>query len=347
MKRLLSLLLSVLFLSLSATALDRATLFVGDNVWQGDALMPFIETNGKSLLPVSAFSEFGIKVTLSERAGSLLLSRDDRYLSFSLGLGKVLDENGLIRKTEIYRYGGEIYLEPALVCEKFALMFTTVYASDGYLAARLTDGGETIEFADLLNMHSVSAEKEIPFLYNPEGKTVAGSFMYPIAIKPAVQNVKGTVASIRNKSITFAISPGDIADYGEVLPLIFAAGHTVAFFMDKDSDPDVFKAEMQNANEWLFAFIGKTSKVYVSADTEKNTPDIDGFFKKCCNIHLTKTELASENTVNRVLLSGAVNCNFSISTDYASRIQYNAFFNRFDSHKNLAVKQVSESSPIK
>lgn len=347
MKRIIVLLLAMLLLSISAAALDRASLFLGDDVWEGDSLMPFVEAEGKSLVPVSAFEKFGIKATLSEKAGSLLLKRSDRYLSFCLSLGKVLDEKGVIHETDIYRYGGEIYLEPALVCEKFSLMFTTVYASDGYLAARLADGSELLEFSELLSIHSSSTKHPLPFLYNPEGKTVAGSFVHPIIINPSVNNVKGAVASLGKRDITFAISPDKIESYLEVLPLIYAAGHTLAYFMGTDADAESFKVEMEDANEWLFALIGKTSKIYVSVATEKNTPDIDGFFKKCCNIHLSKAELAAENTVDRVLLSGTVNCNFSISTDYQSRIQYTAFFKKFDSHKNLVAMPVSESSPIK
>lgn len=350
LKRILCAMLAALLFSLCTFASERATLFAGDTVWKEDSRLPFIEADGKGLLPVSVFKEFNINVTLSEKLGSLLLSRGDSFLSYDLGLGRVLDESGTLEDASIYRYGGEIYLEPSRVCEKFSLIFETTYASDGYLAARLRDGSETLEFSELLKVYTDTAEKPLPFLYNPTGKTVAGSFMHPVIIMPAAANVETIVRLLGKHASTFAISPSKLPSYASVIPAIYAAGHSVTFYMDGAAAKDTaaFVSEMESANEWLFSFIGKTSKIYVSSLSPKETPNIDGYHKKCCNMHLVSDDLASERVVN-VTLSESPSYgifNFSLAGDHQSRVYYTEFFKRFDSFTHLRSMAVSESSPV-
>lgn len=347
LKRILSVALAVLLLSLTVSASDRATLFVGDGVWRNDSLLPFIEADGKGLLPVSVFEEFGVKVTLSETVGSLLLERGGAFLSFSLSLGSVTDETGGVQEANIYRYGGEIYLEPGLVCEKFSIMFSSVYASDGYLAARLTDGSETIEFSELLKLYTDSASQPLPYLYNPTGKTVPGSFMHPVLIMPAAANVNLLVLQLGTHKATFAISPERLQSYAAVIPTIYAAGHTVAFYIEQNdfANTDKFAEDMKSANDWLFSFIGRTAKIYVSTEPERSTPNIDGYFKKCCNIHLVAEDLANERIVNMTLTEapevGAHN--FALASDKNSRDLYKGFFKKFDSFAHLRSMPLTES----
>lgn len=350
LKRILCFALAMLFFSFSVLANDRATLFVGDGVWENDSLLTFIEADGKELLPASVFSEFSVEVTLSEKAGSLLLLRGDSFLSYNLGSGKVLDESGVIEEAAIYRYGGEIYLEPSRVCEKFSLNFSTIYASDGYLSARLTDGSEALEFSELLKLYTDTAKQPLPFLYNPTGKTVAGSFMHPIIIMPAAANIKDLVKLVGKHSLTFAISPSRLASYAAVLPDIYAAGHTVAFYMDSAdmADTNGFAEQMNEANDWLFSFIGKTTKIYVSTELVKATPNIEGYYKKCCNMHLVADDLASERVVNITLNESPKYSiyNFSLASDRDSRIYYSDFFKKFDTFTHLRSMPVTESSEI-
>jgi len=342
--------LAALLLTLCTFASERATLFAGDNVWKEDSRLPFIEADGKGLLPVSIFEQFNITVTLSEKLGSLLLSRGNRFLSYDLGLGRVLDDGGSLEEADIYRYGGEIYLEPSRVCEKFNLIFETTYASDGYLAARLRDGSETLEFSELLKIYTDTAEKPLPYLYNPTGKTVPGSFMHPIIIMPAAGGVENIVRLLGKHLATFAISPSKLSSYASVLPAIYAAGHSVAFYMDDAAarNKDAFVSEMESANEWLFSFVGKTSKIYVSSLSPKETPNLDGYYKKCCNMHLVSEDLASERVVNITLSEsqGYGIFNFSLAGDRQSRVYYTEFFKRFDTFTHLRSMPLSESGPI-
>lgn len=350
LKRIICIALAALLLAICAFAAERATLFAGDNVWKEDSRLPFIETDGKGLLPVSIFEQFNIKVTLSEKLGSLLLTRGDGFLSYDLGLGRVLDEKGLLENADIYRYGGEIYLEPSRVCEKFSLIFETTYAPDGYLTARLRDGSETIDFSELLKLYTDTAEKPLPFLYNPTGKTVPGSFMHPIIIMPAAGGVQTIVRLLGNHASTFAITPSKLSSYASVLPAIYAGGHTVAFYMDGTAakDTETFVKEMKDANDWLFSFIGKTSKVYVSSLSPKETPDLEGYYKKCCNMHLVSEDLASERVVNITLSEspGYGIFNFSLAGDHQSRVHYTEFFKRFDAFTHLRSMPLCESSAI-
>ena len=345
-KKSLCILLLILFFSFSVFANDRATLFTGDSVWKNDSLLTFIETDGKGLLPVSVFGEFGIEVILSEKLGSLLLIRGEDFLSYNLGSGKVLDEGGNIEKTSIYRYGGEIYLEPKSICDKFSLTLETTYASDGYLAARLTDGSESLEFSELLKLYTEKASQPLPFLLNPTGKTVPGSFMHPIILTPAAASVKNIVKLLGTNRATFALDPDRIADYISVIPDIFAAGHTVAYHMDLSdiSDPASFEEEMIKANEWLFAFIGKTSKIYVSSEALKRIPKIEGYAPKSCGTHLVAGDLVNDDVVNITLGDpqkyGYI---FSLASDAGSRNNYSAFFGKFKTFTHLRSMPLSVS----
>ncbi len=349
-KRILCMLLCILLLTPFASASDRISLYIADGVWHSDALLPFIEVDGKALLPVSAFGEFNIRITPSERVGSLLLTKGDSYLSYSLGLGRVTDESGITEEASIYRYAGEIYLEPALVCEKFSLEFTTVYASDGYLSARLTGGGETLTFEELLRAYTETAAQPLPFLFNPTGKTVAGSFMHPMLLTPAEANVKSIVTLLGNHRATFVLSPSNISSYADVLPDIYAAGHTVAYYIERDdfADTDAFAEKMEQANAWLFAFIGRSTNIYVSTEPLVETPQIEGYFRKCCNMHLVSGDLASDRVVSVTLTEspGYGVYSFSLASDRASRVYYTEFFKRFDSYTHLRSMPVTESGPI-
>lgn len=350
-KRALCVLLSCLLFLLCPSAADRASLFIGDGAWEDDSLLPFIEADGKQLVPASAFGKFsGITVTLSEPLGSLLFEGEDGYLSYNLNFGTCLSEDGSISETEIYRYGGELYLAPEPICEKFGLGFETEYAADGYLAARLTDGSETLTFKELLSMYAESGEEPLPYLYNPTGKTVGGTFMYPILLIPAVANIGNLLPLLEEHPTTFAIAPQDIKKYASVIAGIYAGGHTVAYYMDASdfTDPQVFLAEMESANEFLFALLGKTARIYISTEAYKNIPKFDGYFAKSCRMNLVAEDLRSERMVNMTLYQSPMFgiYNFSLTSDRETRLFYDEFFKKFDQTEGLRSMTVTESSSI-
>lgn len=122
MKRLLravALLLAALLCILPMAAAGHATLYVGDSAYHGDSLSPFIESNGRQLVPLAAFGEFdALTLTVSESLGSFLLEgADSVWLSVSLGRGESLDETGEVHGIALYRYNGELYVEPTTICE--------------------------------------------------------------------------------------------------------------------------------------------------------------------------------------------------------------------------------------
>lgn len=349
-KRILCALLSCLLLLLSASAAERASLFLGDVAWEDDSLLPFIEADGKQLIPVSAFDAFaGITVTFSETLGSLLIEGTGTYLSYNLNFGTCLSEDGSIRETTVYRYGGELYLVPEPICEKFGLTFETEYAADGYLAARLTDGSETLTFGELLSIYTESSEKALPYLYNPTGRTVGGLFMYPILLIPAVANIGSLLALLENHPVTFALAPSDLQKYAAVIPGIYAAGHTIAYYMDASDfeDPAAFLAAMESANEFLFSLLGKTCRVYISTESYKNIPDLDGYYKKSCRMNLVGTDLRSDRIISITILQSPDFgfYNFSLASDRETRLFYDDFLKKFDAAEGRRSMTVTESSP--
>lgn len=348
---LLSLMVLFALCVLPSSANTRATLFINDNAWDDDSLLPFIESGSKMLIPAIAFSAFGhISITHSDVLGSLLIKDGERYLSYNLNFGSCLDENGNVFETGIYRYGGEIYLEPYAVCEKFGLKFETAFAPDGYLAARLSDGGELLTFKELLFAYSDISEKDIPYLYNPEGKTLPGAFVHPILKLPSVVNVKPAIEALENHRATFAISPDEIWKYADMLPGIYAAGHTIAYYMDAnlDTDKDKFEKEMQDANEYLFSVVGKTCRVYVSELQYDSIPKIDGYFPKHCKTHLVVGDLEDDLMVNMVLweLPAMGEFNFFMTSDKDTRQYYKSFFNKLDQYKDLSPMPLNEASSV-
>lgn len=350
-KRLFCLLLSCLMLCLGTHAAERASLFIGDRAWEEDALLPFLEADGKKLVPVSAFDGFGgITVTRSDLLGSLLIEGEGGYLSYNLNFGTCLADDGDETKADIYRYGGELYLDPEPICAKFGLAFTTTYASDGYLAARITDGSETLPFGELLTMYAESEEEPLPYLYNPTGRTVGGTFMYPILLVPAVANIGNLLTLLEKHPMTFAIPPQDIKRYSSMIAAIYAAGHTVAYYMAPAAteDPEGFTDSMQEANEYLFALLGKTVRVYISTDAYKSIPDIAGYYKKACRMHLVAEDLRNDRVVHMTLYDAPIFqvYNFSLASDRETRLFYTDFFKKFDAAEGLVSMPVTEASPI-
>ncbi|MBE6678945.1 MAG: hypothetical protein E7598_00315 [Ruminococcaceae bacterium] len=334
-----------------AHAADRATLFIGDSEWENDSLLPFIETEGKMLLPASAFSALGkIKLTRSDTLGSLLFERDGAFLSYNLNFGTSLDENGVASKVNIYRYGGEIYLEPQPICEKFDLRFESEFAPDGYLAARISNSESTHSFSELLNAYSESGKQDIPFLYNPTGKTMAGAFTHPILLVPSPQNMALAINAVGNHRITFALAPDDIASYAKLIPTVYAKGHAVVYYMDSslNSDTEAFRSSMARANEYLFSLVGVTSRVYVSAERYERIPKIPGYFAKACNIHLVVDDLRNNQMINFALYDSPNRgiYNFSLASDRQTRSYYSYFFNQFDRFEALRSMPLTESSSI-
>ena len=348
----LSLVMLFSALSLTASAADRATLFVGDREWEEDSLLPFIETEGKMLLPASCFTSFGeISVTRSYTLGSLLFESGGKFLSYNLNFGTMLDESGAVSDAAIYRYGGEIYLEPYPICEKFGLGFETAFAPGGYLAARITSGDELRTFADLLDSYSEVGKQALPYLYNPTGKTVAGSFMHPLILMPTFANMALVLENVTGHRLTFAISPSDVAPYAKIIPAIYAKGHTLVYYMDISLDTDTakFRAEMDAANSLLFSLTGKTSRVYVSADAYERIPKINGYFAKSCNIHLVVDDLRNNQMINFTLYDSPNRgvFNFSLASDRQTRSYYTYFFNQFDRFEALRSMPMTESSSTK
>ncbi len=337
---------------LASNSEERASLFIGDDEWSDDSLMPFIETEGKKLIPAVAFEKLdGISVKASDVLGSLLISNGEKYISYNLNFGTCINEDGIISKADIYSYGGALYLEPTPICQKFSLTFETEYAPDGYLAARITDGSELMSFKELLAMYASSSESDLPFLYNPTGKTVAGLFMYPYILLPSIDNVKAVLPLLQNHSVTFAILPQNIASYASVIPEIYASGHTIAYYMDEiaASDIESFRTVLEEANAFLFAFTGKSSHIYISTDLYGNIPKINGYFAKSCRTNLVAADLVDERIVNIALMNSpaAGSYNFSLASDSQTRANYRTFFRKFSSLQELKAMSATEAGPIK
>lgn len=326
----------------------RPSLFLGDGVWTEDSLLPLLETEEGLLIPAAALAKMGITVTHSETLGSLLLVKGDAYLSYNLQFGRVLDESGSIAEAAVYRYGGALYLSPEAVCEKFGLTFETTYAADGYLAARLTSGGESLSLHDLLSLHAEEAQTPLPYLYNPTGKTVGGSFMYPMILQPSAAVVPTLLRDLGTHSVTFVLSPDALTAQLGNLPAIYAAGHTVAYYMDAAdrADPTRFAEEMAAANALLYSLVGKTARVYISTEVNRAIPEIEGFRKKSCRMHLLVDDLSSERMIDMALSESPSFgvYNFSLATDRETRQYYAAFFRRFDTYTHLRSMSVTESS---
>ena len=349
-KRILCGALLCLLLLLHASATDRASLFIRDGAWENDSLLPFIEADGKKLLPVSAFGAFE-QLTLTESAtlGSLLIESEDGFLSYNLNFGTCLSEDGTVKGTAIYRYGGELYLAPEPICEKFGLSFETMYASDGYLAARLTDGSETLAFGELLSLYVDSQKQALPYLYNPTGRTVGGVFMYPVLPLPAVANIGDLLALLERHPMTFAISPKDITQYAGVVPAIYAAGHTLVYYMNSAdlSAPAEYLAAMESANRYLFALLGKTVRVYVSTENLLEMPVFDGYYKKSCPMILVADDLRNDRIVRITLYESPTYgiYNFALASDRETRFFYNDFLKKFDAISELRSMPMTEASP--
>ena len=340
---------AVLCLLPLSAADGRVSLYVGDRAWNLDSLMPFIESDGKQLLPLSVFGAFeGVTLTVSEPLGTALLGGKDGWLSLSFGFGSCLDERGEVRDISLYRYDGELYVEPSLLCEKFSLAFETIYAADGYLTARLTDGSESLTFEELLTVYAGSDSGTPVKLENPKRRTVEGTFMHPVMLVPAVASVAQLIRLLGAHSATFALDPVEIEKYADVLPLIYASGHTVAYFADAAAlaSPTAFEREMQNANAYLFALLGKTSRIYVSTELIRDIPSIDGYFKKSCRMNLVADDLSSERMVN-IALSESPDYgifNFSLTSDADTRALYRGFFAKFDAYTALRAMSMTEAS---
>ena len=334
--------------AIPVSSVNSTTLFINDRQWEVDSLLPFIESGGKMLIPAHAFAKMSnIKVTVSDTLGSLLIQNENGYLSYNLSFGTYLDEKGNLSNTEIYRYGGEIYLEPDAICKKFGIVFESAFAPDGYLAARISDGSQLMTFDALLDAYSDDGQKDIPYLYNPTGKTLSGTFVHPILLVPSPSNVEPAIELLGTHRSTFALAPSEIEKYADVLPLIYVAGHSVAYYMDyiTDTDPAAFREAMEKANNYLFSITGKTSRIYVSAAEFQAVPQIEGFFPKSCNMHLVVDDLRSDKLLSLTLydspLSGTFN--FSLASDIDTRKHYEYFFRRFDSYEGLGSMPLTES----
>ena len=354
MKRILAFTVAMLLLCMPIVsgALDRATLYVNDTEWESDSILPFIESEGKMLVPVLAFATFsGIEVTQSEMLGSLLISSGEKYLSYNLSFGSVLDESGNIEKCDVYRYGGQIYLEPYAVCEKFGLNFESKFAPDGYLAARISDNSAALDFGAMLSSYTDTSEVKIPYLYNPTGKTVEGTFVHPILLVPSAINVDEAIAILGKNRVTFAISPDEIENYAPLLSKIYAHGHTLAYYMPKEEFANVhaFSQKMRDANDYLFSLTGKTCRVYVCAEEYDKIPKISGYFAKSCRLHLVVDDLRTDVMVLSALYyspnSGSYN--FSLASDRTTRKHYSYFFRRLAEFNTLRSMPITESSSLK
>ncbi len=345
-------LILIFSMAVPAFALDRATLFINDNGWEDDSLLPFIETEGKMLLPASSFAKLGdIKVTHSDTLGSLLIEEAEKYISFNLSFGTYIDESGNVSECKIYRYGGEIYLEPYAICEKFGIWFETAFAPDGYLAARISNEEERTPFEQLLGAYADSEKADVPYLYNPTGKTVAGSFMHPLLLVPSLANLSYAIEAVGNHKMSFAIAPADIKTYSKLIPKIYAKGHSIVYYMDASlaANKEVFRAQMEEANQYLFSLVGKTSRIYVSSDAYERIPKIDGYFAKSCNLHLVVDDLRNNRMINFALYDSPNRgvFNFSIASDRQTRSYYQYFFTQFDRFEALRSMPLTESSSVK
>lgn len=346
-----ALFLAALICLLPASAGGRVSLYIGDSPYRDDSLYPFVETAGKQLVPLAAFGEFdALTYTESTSLGSALLTdAGGAYLSISLRLGESLDETGERRKIALYRYGGALYVEPTTICEKFGLTYETAYAADGYLCARLTDGSETVPLSALLAAYDAGSGGESQLVREQiTDRTVSGTFMHPIFLRPRAAVIPGIIRLLGNHSATFALDPAQLDAYLEVLPQIYAAGHTIAYYADTSvwADTEAFAAQMDSANQTLFALLGKTTRLYISTELFSRIPYIDGYFKKACRMNLVADDLSSERLTNMVLAESPSNgiFNFSLSTDADTRALYSGFFKKFDTYTMLRAMPLTEAS---
>ena len=316
------------------------SLFINDGAYARDEILPFIESDGKYLVPLDAFDALdALSVTQNDALAAVLLqSEDGKFLSFSLQNGQCLDERGQKREVTVYRYGDGYYIEPDFAAEKFDLSFATAYAQNGKLCARLCDGKEALTFDELLNLYAVHRDNRPTLAFTiPARKTVSGVFMHPIFLRPSVTDVQKLLALAGRHGTTFALSPADVRKFAAVLPDILGAGHAISYYMPEGESGTAFAAEMEESNRFLFSLLGVTVRTYVSPALYKDIPKIDGYFAKSCRMHLLSEDLASERMVQMVLHDSPSFdvYNFSLATDAAARAEYAAFFAEFDKTENL------------
>lgn len=167
----LSLLLAVSVLYAADAEDDRVpTLFYNDSVWEGERSWPaegFVRGGRQDFWIPLGFFESMENVKIKRGAGNTLNyfvisdTVTGRYLSFDAQSEYVQTERGtlLILKTLFMRK--ERYLPMRDLCAYFGWSFA-YEITDAYTAVRITDGGETMTFAELLLPYLPETETETP-----------------------------------------------------------------------------------------------------------------------------------------------------------------------------------------
>jgi len=138
----------------SVHAYDGPSLFHNDEAWYKDSIAPLRTRGGKAYIPIDLLSMLdGMSVSYAEEKENVLAAHTDgRYVSILYSDNTAFVNGTLYTEISAFREGDAYYVDAEWIASIFALELE--YAEDGNYPLRLSDGSETRNLSELLNVYT-------------------------------------------------------------------------------------------------------------------------------------------------------------------------------------------------
>ncbi len=310
---LLVLALAAVWLALPAGAVDLAFVAVNDTIpltLSGSSL-PFY-SSGVLYVPYTIFSQLslGFYPSYVPEGGTLTMFSRNQRLVYNLVSGTVTDEDDTVSYLSAVTRGGVVFLPAAFTANHFGVQCSTLLSADGYRVIRFTTGSQVyddslfIEKAENLISYRVEqfVESQEPAAPDTPAETVTPSQepdppeeeQTPPEIYLAVvdaSTMEDALAQLEAAQVpaAFFLTAAEIAENGELVRRIEAAGHTVGLTVESGEDVE---AGLSAANEALDRVLGR--KTLVALVSESDAAAVEGRYCLFArpSVRLTASEAA-------------------------------------------------------
>ncbi len=297
----LAILLTLLFLpNVNADEEDIPTIFIGNEAWYKNSILPLITKDEEHLIPISVLGSFDcLSISYKEEFDCYLIKRDDgRFISVSSENGRYLSHDGTRGDIAVFGGDNELYISAHTVLEILGIGFEHAVFYDKDIVRLYLD--ESLQPLEILIDYYVTLA---------DGYTGSAG-IGGIAVKREVFSFFSDISDMNNAeiyalldaaseqgiSMTFALSEKFISQ-SKNIPIILnmaGAGHTFAIKTDQNSE-NSHTEQAKAINEKLYSLIKRKTLLILSSGGKNELRDM-GFI--LLNDSYRLSNIGSASTVN-------------------------------------------------
>lgn len=243
-----------------------STMFCNDEAWFDEYRLGYEKIFSQYYIPASMLKKFnGVDIKENTRLSTLLISRENRYISFDIDASYAYTESegNFFLQTYLLK-GGERYIPAKIVCDSIGLEFET--SPDGSVI-RIKDESALLTLAQLIEQYSTNKPETSSGNGNDNPSTPQGTRDVYLIFDMAPYDNTSKILKLLEQyevSATFFIENEKALENPKAVTSILAYGHKicVGVSMDSDEDAEQIIEKLNSTNNRIFSLAKIKSRIF-------------------------------------------------------------------------------------